>query len=1222
MAGDLSVMLQPSPPLPWCAFDQTGGRQEWRGGLGTNVTAFACPDGRGDAALNSHADRGLSACCRSGRETSTVDRRRLIRALPRRTTAGVAALVAAALSITLLVPQWDGEDDPVESKPAKAAGAIDEDAAQDQAVRTSKRVEVTALRDATSTTYALPSGQFELTAHAAPVRAKVGADWKPIDTTLTRTEDGWAPKAAADPVVFSAGSGKKTGTDSTGNAQRVSYRVSSAARTDGLAAAGAKVSYSDLVTFKSAGHEVTVGWPGSLPVPVISGASALYRSVFDGVDLLLTARDSGFSHVLIVHSPAAAANAQIAVMPYRLTSPDLTFHLDPVSRVVTAKDGAGAEIAVSPTPFMWDSAGTPAVTQGEDPQPAEPSDLPSPSYSEEPGAPPSDPAGTGAEDTPDPTPPPAAPGSSASVSPPPSAPQQSPSSAESAQQSARGADKNSRSSGVNHAAYLSEATAPLSTTDVLTLPGLSGPQAGAHTAVGDADLAGQGTTSAILTVTPDRSLLTDADTVWPAFVDPSITGKTQNWTTVYDRHPDSSFYDGANFNSGTTEARVGFESTTMGMSRSYFRLGWATSFKGATVTKANIRLLETYSWSCSARPMELHYTDGITSRTTWNNPATFRKLIDTSKSFAHGWSSTCPDSYVSYNGKAIAQDAADGGWTGFTIGLKASADDERDRDQYAWKKFKAEGEAAPKIIIEYNRRPLPPTSLTMTPGPDCDLLPAYTSVGKSDLTFAAASSDPDNTPTYLDLKYLDFEVWKSGSTTKFTDVNRPVDSAGRASQTHLSGQFVNGQIYFWRVRAIDSTGAASGYSRTCGFTYDESAPNPPKVSSTAFPEDDGKGNVWSTVKLGTGGIFTFSTDASTDTVKYVYSFNNGNYDKSVSITGPDTNTPVLNPPFAGPNVLYVKSVDAAGNASAAPTKYLFYVKPRDTGDAPGDVNGDTRPDLLAVDAAGNLSSYPGGSNGDVHIHAQGAHDSGALLPDGYWLGSNGKPALISHTADWYPGDGITDLLARMPDGKLYTYPGDGYGSFDISRRLEVHLPAGAPIPATLTQLITTRDITGDKLPDAFALAGNQLWAFTGYTGASFTGARMLSADSWSLRDLISADDITGDGVADLLFRTEEVGRGLLLRHGKPAAGGGVSLDSLAVAASSGTTKDEVYGTNNWGRANIPRLRGTPDTTGDGIPDFWAVMSDGSLYLYSGGRTEHGARYLVGERGWTGLRTLG
>ncbi|WP_405983553.1 hypothetical protein [Streptomyces sp. NBC_00872] len=125
-----------------------------------------------------------------------------------------------------------------------------------------------------------------------------------------------------------------------------------------------------------------------------------------------------------------------------------------------------------------------------------------------------------------------------------------------------------------------------------------------------------GTADATLAITPDKDLLTSPKTVWPLFIDRSITGKTKNWTTTYKKYPTSSFYDGANYNTGTTEARVGYESTTGGPSRSFFRLAWTSSIMGATVTKADLRLYEPYSWSCSARETQVWRTGGISSSTT------------------------------------------------------------------------------------------------------------------------------------------------------------------------------------------------------------------------------------------------------------------------------------------------------------------------------------------------------------------------------------------------------------------------------------------------------------------------------------------------------------------------------------------------------------------------------------------------------------------------------
>ncbi|MFJ3924698.1 hypothetical protein [Streptomyces sp. NPDC090022] len=62
------------------------------------------------------------------------------------------------------------------------------------------------------------------------------------------------------------------------------------------------------------------------------------------------------------------------------------------------------------------------------------------------------------------------------------------------------------------------------------------------------------------------------------------------------------------------------------------------------------------------------------------------------------------------------------------------------------------------------------------------------------------------------------------------------------------------------------------------------------------------------------------------------------------------------PDNAGPNVLYVRTVDKAGNPSQ-PAAHPFYVRPRAGMDKPGDATGDGIPDIWAVSGNGNGSQY-------------------------------------------------------------------------------------------------------------------------------------------------------------------------------------------------------------------------------------------------------------------------
>ncbi|MCX5560865.1 FG-GAP-like repeat-containing protein [Streptomyces sp. NBC_00038] len=1158
----------------------------------------------------------------------------------RNAVALAAAALAAAVGLGALPFLDTGSTTPEANKTdASTTAPLDEDTAQDKARSTKKRVEVTALRTATTTTYALPDGQFEYQAHTAAIRAKADGEWQDIDTTLTRTRDGdWVPKATNSPAVFSGG-GADTGTRAardTHRAMLTSY-TGDATATDAEADESA-VTGSELVSFTSEGHTLTLTWPGSIPEPVVQDDRALYRDILDGVDLLLTARDTGFSHVLIVKTRAAAASTALKELTYGLTSPDLTFTIDPTTDAVTAKDADGTEIAVSPTPYMWDSAGEPDATTGEDPEPSAPVDeIPSPSYSEEEEAEVSEEtdAPSDSDDTSAPT---VAPSSDPTTS------SEEPSSAGTTDDTETpDADTPDPDTTADAAAYITGTgtgtgtgttalqaayrtatdaeSAALTADEIFALDGLAGPGIGGTTAVADASLSGNGDSDgsgsdheATLTVTPDSDFLASEDTELPLFIDPPFVGHKEAWTTAYTRYPGSSFWNGTNFNDGTSEARVGYESTTYGKSRSFFRLDWSPALKGAHITSASITALETYSWSCTGRTVQLWHTGGISSKTTWNNQPDWKTQID-SKDVAHGYSSSCPDEYLKFDAKSLAQDAADGGWEKITIGLKAAADGEDDAG--AWKKFKATGDHSPYLKAYYNRRPTTPSSLTMTPGPDCDRTSPYAHVGKSDLVFAATSSDKDG-----NLASLDFELWHIGDfDDKILDKNVSTDAAGHASTTVASSKFTNGYIYSWRVRALDDQGegAASSYAPTadpqaCRFVYDSAAPNSPEVSSTDFPAANDSGSVWSKVKFGTSGSFTFAPDTDTDVTKFEYSFNSTAYSGSKTVTAGASATVVLKPPVAGPNVLYVRAVDSAGNVSEG-TKHLFYVTPRDTADAVGDTTGDGVPDLLVIDESGDLRLYPSSSTGDLHVGLEAAHRDGTALTgngeSGYWKSStDNSPALIAHGGDLLPGDGVTDLIARMPDGNLYAYRGDGYGSVDVSQRMSIRLPSGSPDPGTFTQVILG-DYNLDSRPDLFATTdGGGLWAFSGYTGASFSTATQIAASSWAVRDLVSIGDHNSDGEPDLLWRSGSSGN-LYVRYGIADSGGGSTIASLSSAAGSLTGIDTTYATGWTEDAKpMPRFYGTPDVTGDGIPDIWALDSDGTVDVYPGGSAAIGTATQV------------
>ncbi|MFF7068681.1 DNRLRE domain-containing protein [Streptomyces pseudovenezuelae] len=1113
-----------------------------------------------------------------------------------------AALLAAAVTTTGVVYvgfRLTDEATHEGTDRGRSAATVTEATALDQAVRTRKAVEVTAARTARSTTWARPDGLMTKQLHSAPIRAKVGGEWKKIDTSLRRTERGWEPKATNTRMVFSAGSKER----SEQRASRSTVRRVSLLK--GAADTGTPLA--TLYVGENDAYQVQLTWPGTVPTPIVDGDRILYPEIFPGGDLVLTADDDGFGQVVVVKNRQAASDPHVRQLVYGLNSTNLSFTLDPLSGVVTAVNGYRDEVAVSPTPLMWDNSGTPAVTDGavgataqptasESPNPTDP-----PTVSDSPSASEEEVESDEQRDTDVETLPPATddPAPTVSESPLPTAPGEP-----------------------------TPAPSQTGSAATLGLTSLNGPSPDSRGDVVKADLsAGQ------WTLTPDQDFLADPATTYPVFIDPSVKKHTQNWTTAYNRFPKATFYNGKGFNKGGThEARVGFESDTWGTSRSFFNIQFDKDLKGTRIASAKLRMLETYSWSCQARSMSVHLTSEINSHTNWNNAPELHdgnKLA--TKSFAHGYKSGCRDAFETLDVRKGAQKRADKGEDMITFGLRA-----RDENaQYAWKKFQANGDYAPVLELVYNRAPsIVSDSLDLGPGGKCTTTKPYVRMASGDLTFTAKATDKDK-----NLDFFDFDLWETGKWDATGDLLKTTGKVSAGSDTDVAlvttdgfatSKLKNGGTYSWRVRALDDAGATSGwYPKTpCRFVLDTTAPRPPVVTSTDFPNADasqngfgsgGEDSKWSAIKFGTAGTF-FVRAVNTDVVRYEYGYNSASYTGRIPRGSgiPTTfRSPITDakPPAAGPNVLYVRTADAAGNVSE-PTRYFFYVTPRDQADKPGDFTGDQFPDLMAVTDEGNLALYPSEAtstdaakgSGDLNYSMPGAYRPNpdkdpngtdtlppyAAAPKGHFSG-----ALITHNGDIYGGDGLQDLVVRV-SGRLWVYPGDGYGAVNIDRRQEILLPSGAPSPAALTQIVATGDITGDGRTDFFATAGDELWAFTGYHGATVDQALRLSG-GWGNRDLAIVMDVSGDGIADMVYRTDSTGR-LLFRKGIAASGGGTDLNSLASAANSAGKIDTEYGASGWYTTDVPLLMGTPDANGDGIPDIWAVAANGAVRFHPGGRT--------------------
>ncbi|MCI0687974.1 MAG: hypothetical protein L0Y54_12155 [Sporichthyaceae bacterium] len=107
-------------------------------------------------------------------------------------------------------------------------------------------------------------------------------------------------------------------------------------------------------------HELGVSWDGVLPEPIVSGSTLTYPSVLPDVDLVVSvdADGTGFSEVLVVKTPQAAANPALDAVSFPVQLPDQLTVVEQGGGFDMV-DESGAQIFTSPTPRMWDSSGTP-----------------------------------------------------------------------------------------------------------------------------------------------------------------------------------------------------------------------------------------------------------------------------------------------------------------------------------------------------------------------------------------------------------------------------------------------------------------------------------------------------------------------------------------------------------------------------------------------------------------------------------------------------------------------------------------------------------------------------------------------------------------------------------------------------------------------------------------------------------------------------------------------
>ncbi len=738
-----------------------------------------------------------------------------------------------------------------------------------------------------------------------------------------------------------------------------------------------------------------------------------------------------------------------------------------------------------------------------------------------------------------------------------------------------------------------------------------------------------------LSLTPDAEILKGKATRYPVYIDPFVSGAREAWTIAYKKYPDATFWNGAGWDGGSKLARIGYENETNGLARSFFRMDsnnlWNTNkvIKGST-----FRIKNVWSWSCTDKKVEVWLTGAISSSTSWSKQPTWADQLDY-KVESKGWSAAnCPAGNLAFDVTAAAKKAVTNKWNNITLGMRANYLEED--DVFTWKKFDA---TTAVLSTEYNTVPNAPTQLDTVPSTDgCHVAPPYALVGNTDIYLTAKASDPDGGTVSAQFTLWPYDHYDSGAGVIFdqtVSVTSGTVARVKVPKTTLIPHLdVADGNFSWRVRISDgSLYSAWTPIAGCRFVFDPLRPSsPPGVASQQFPDGSG-GWPAGTGSVRTEGTFAVSNGGVDDVVKYEYwtSWDSTHRTAAPASAGGSVEVK-LTPTVAGPNRVYVRSHDRAGNVSDTLT-YLFYANGPRVPDKPGDLNGDGKADIWGANSAGELRRFYGNGDGTVSPVADAASTDG-------WNGTK-----ITHRGDW-TGDGYEDLLALRRDtalnaDRLWIHSNDGTGFACTSctgvgkQELTVYDPANDHWKGGVRQILAIGDVDGpldadgdgtvdaEGFPDLLVNTGTALWLYYGspdYRLDSYRDPVLLAAgDNTGLDDvtLAAPGDFTGDGQVDMIVRFDTAG-GLyvydLINPDAPGYPGYVGADHRFPIGSG------------WQTSNAPLLTTAPDANGNGKPDIWVVGSTGTLrvvgdYDASTG-SYHPAMSKVASTEFTGYTILG
>ena len=294
-----------------------------------------------------------------------------------------------------------------------------------------------------------------------------------------------------------------------------------------------------------------------------------------------------------------------------------------------------------------------------------------------------------------------------------------------------------------------------------------------------------------LTLTPDQSMLTEADTTFPVYIDPqTYTPKAGEWAMVSRYHASTpSWRFGKDPDAGVGYCAWDY-CAPFDLKRLFYRLP-TSRFAGKTILSATFVGHETWSGSCDASDIELWRTKSFSSSTTWNSSQdNWLDRLDT-RSVAKGGKGCAAAGDVEFDAAAGVKYAAshDSAYTSF--GLQATDEDDRN----SWKRFSDDA----YLRVRYNAPPkqIKMSQLAMSPGGSCHKPDAKVPVNTLGKIIASDVTDPDG-----DQVSVQYQAWwdtgdSKGFAARWTSAKSTPKKSGSDFSTTLPGTVPRNQTVAW-----------------------------------------------------------------------------------------------------------------------------------------------------------------------------------------------------------------------------------------------------------------------------------------------------------------------------------------------------------------------------------------------------------------------------------------